>query len=101
MASWMLVALVVSCVLVGSVTPQITFSRSWVPQGKRSSSPGDIPEPLDPCRDARAATLTSLAGHLLDMMNDVAAADHRPLPDDGTTALRLRNDMLVRRRRVA
>nr|QPO25130.1 adipokinetic hormone/corazonin-related peptide [Callinectes toxotes] len=101
MASWMLTALMVSCVLVGSVTPQITFSRSWVPQGKRSPSPSDIPEPLDACRDARAATLTSLAGHLLDMMNDLAAADHRPLPDDGTTSLRLRNAMMDRRRHVA
>lgn len=31
-----------------------------------------------------------------DMMNDVAAADHRSLPDDGTTALRLRNAMMDR-----
>nr|AVA26881.1 adipokinetic hormone/corazonin-related peptide [Carcinus maenas] len=101
MASWLAVALVVSCVLMDSVTPQITFSRSWVPQGKRSSPPPDIPEALDPCKDARVATITSLAGHLLDMMNEAAPADHRPLSDDTTPVLRLRNALMDRRRRMA
>ncbi|XP_050708979.1 uncharacterized protein LOC126993888 isoform X3 [Eriocheir sinensis] len=98
MANWLAVTLVVSCLLVGSVTPQITFSRSWVPQGKRSSDPA---EPADPCRDAKMATLTTLAGQLVDLINEVGEADHTALPEDATAALRLRHTLLQRRRRMA
>ncbi|KAG7157577.1 putative adipokinetic hormone corazonin-like 1 [Homarus americanus] len=66
------VMLAVMCLALAPTLAQITFSRSWVPQGKRS---GGITGPLvtpgggsdrgaDPCKDVRLATLTQVASHL-------------------------------------
>ncbi|XP_042892173.1 uncharacterized protein LOC122266467 [Penaeus japonicus] len=64
------VLLVVACVAVGPALAQITFSRSWVPQGKRSGGawspqPPEGPAPLEEtCRDAYVGALMQVAAVL-------------------------------------
>ncbi|KAG7157576.1 uncharacterized protein LOC121879950 [Homarus americanus] len=104
MVGWQ-VMLAVMCLALAPTLAQITFSRSWVPQGKRS---GGITGPLvtpgggsdlgaDPCKDVRLATLTQVASHLADLMDDTF-----DLPqDDAALALRLKHGLVARRRRMS
>ncbi|XP_047489058.1 uncharacterized protein LOC125039265 [Penaeus chinensis] len=68
------VLLLVVCVAVGPSLAQITFSRSWVPQGKRSGVAGALMAPEGPahlgesCYDVYLETLTLLAAKVDDLM---------------------------------
>nr|WPR17723.1 adipokinetic hormone/corazonin-like peptide 2 [Penaeus vannamei] len=70
------VLLLVVCVAVGPSLAQITFSRSWVPQGKRSGVAGALMAPEGPahvgdCRDVTVTALAQVAAHVNDMMEEV------------------------------
>ncbi|XP_063592630.1 uncharacterized protein LOC134769827 [Penaeus indicus] len=67
------VLLLVVCVAVGPSLAQITFSRSWVPQGKRSGVAGALMAPEGPahvenCRDVTLTALAQVAAHVSDML---------------------------------
>ncbi|XP_045596871.1 uncharacterized protein [Procambarus clarkii] len=99
MVAWqMMLALV--CLAIVPTMAQITFSRSWVPQGKRSGplvSPAGAPSlDVDPCRDTRLSTLTDVASHLVELMDDVSDLTQ----DDAALALRLKHALLARQRRL-
>ncbi|ROT69296.1 hypothetical protein C7M84_012490 [Penaeus vannamei] len=69
------VLLLVVCVAVGPSLAQITFSRSWVPQGKRSGGGGpdgpEGPAHVRDCRDVTVTALAQVAAHVSDMMEEV------------------------------
>ena len=66
---------------LGPAVAQITFSRSWVPQGKRSGplvAPGGSTDATDSCHDARLAALTQVAAHIYVSI-DTAGGSRRGL----------------------
>ncbi|KAL7634802.1 UNVERIFIED_CONTAM: hypothetical protein RMT77_015179 [Armadillidium vulgare] len=108
--------LVVSFLLIGLLSlpetnGQITFSRSWVPHGKRSfvqdistegasetTNPNDNIKFRDAIsnarRDERLATLIQIASNIADMMEEASQKDN-------VLALRLRNALLFRSQRAS
>ncbi|XP_053637656.1 uncharacterized protein [Cherax quadricarinatus] len=99
MVAWQ-VMLAVVCLAIAPTMAQITFSRSWVPQGKRSGSGGSLVNApgapdltIDPCRDVRLTTLTQVASHLVELMDDASEGTQ----DD---ALRLKHALVARRQRM-
>ncbi|XP_027229238.1 uncharacterized protein [Penaeus vannamei] len=97
------VLLLVVCVAVGPSLAQITFSRSWVPQGKRSGvagalvSPGGPPDMRESCHDARLAALAQVAAHIADLMEESTDLSQ----DDAALAMRLKHAFEARRRRMS
>ncbi|XP_042893058.1 uncharacterized protein LOC122267133 [Penaeus japonicus] len=97
------VLLVVVCVAVGPALAQITFSRSWVPQGKRSGGaaalvpPGGSTDVMESCHDARLAALAQVAAHIADLMEETTDLSQ----DDAALALRLKHAFEARRRRMS
>ncbi|XP_063592523.1 uncharacterized protein LOC134769714 [Penaeus indicus] len=77
------VLLVVVCVAVGPSLAQITFSRSWVPQGKRSGAPMSSGTPSDlgeSCYDACIDVLTQFDAKISDLIravHETSSADSR------------------------
>ncbi|XP_069990527.1 uncharacterized protein [Penaeus vannamei] len=80
------VLLLVVCVAVGPSLAQITFSRSWVPQGKRSGVAGPlmaarVPSGLEEsCYDACVDVLTQFDANVHDLLraaHEINSADFR------------------------
>ncbi|XP_068212758.1 uncharacterized protein [Palaemon carinicauda] len=93
--------LAVACLTLGPAMAQITFSRSWVPQGKRSSSPaGSVlaqGEIGDSCQEAKLAVLSQVANYVTRLMEETSE-----LPsDEASLAYHLRQAQIARRRRMA
>ncbi|KAK4315811.1 hypothetical protein Pmani_012968 [Petrolisthes manimaculis] len=101
-----LVAGAVVCLTLAPTLGQITFSRSWVPQGKRSgggvsgsgsSSPSSSTDLTpDVYREVRLATLNQVAATLAEMMEETVS----DLSNDDPS-LRLKQAILARRRRMS
>nr|ANT96502.1 adipokinetic hormone/corazonin-related peptide precursor [Macrobrachium rosenbergii] len=95
--------LAVACLTLGPAMAQITFSRSWVPQGKRSSgpaSPGALlgqSEIGDTCQEAKMSVLSQVATYVTRLMEETSI-----LPsDEASLAYHLRQAQISRRRRMA
>ncbi|XP_066944586.1 uncharacterized protein [Macrobrachium rosenbergii] len=113
MFKWHLVA-VALCLTLAPSFAQITFSRSWVPQGKRSSSsppasaaaaPQALPGSpgassgsdllvVDACLEARLAALSQVAEHLADLLEETA-------DEDSSHSYRLKQALVARRRKMS
>ncbi|XP_071519893.1 uncharacterized protein [Panulirus ornatus] len=98
MVGWQVMTAVL-CLALGPTMAQITFSRSWVPQGKRSgaatiplASPRADPE-ADICRDVRLNTLAQVASHLADLMDETSDVN----PSNMNTDQRLQHSLRQRR----
>ncbi|XP_076037688.1 uncharacterized protein LOC143023093 [Oratosquilla oratoria] len=92
--------LILAACLALPALSQVTFSKSWVPQGKRASPPSGMAATLevpDSCREAKFAVLTEVSNALMTLIEEVS----QEALDENLPALRLKNAFVSRKRRMA